>query len=227
MPVKERSYQQFCGVARALDLLGGRWTLLIVRNLLLGPRRYGTLLAELPGITTNILASRMKALERAGLVEKQHDDDGATRYALTASGARLEPIVMELGRFGGSLLDRPRRGDALDIAWAFLSLKRRYRGGIHRSVELRVTAGDSVRTVALTFLERYLRVRDRPAPSPSVVVSGDVEAFRDLLFRGVPAEELEARGALVVAGSKGAWHEVLGAIAPAPLAGTGGPDPEA
>src|SRR5215831_6402600 len=102
---KRRSYDQYCGVARSLDVVGERWTLLIVRNLLLGPRRYSDLLAELPGITTNLLAKRLKEMESAGLIEKhdQRRPGGAVVYALTATGAALEPVVMELGRWGGRL----------------------------------------------------------------------------------------------------------------------------
>ena len=65
-----RSYHQFCGLARALDRVGERWTLLLVRNLLLGPRRYGELLDGLPGITTNLLAKRLKELEEQGIIER-------------------------------------------------------------------------------------------------------------------------------------------------------------
>ena len=68
---ESRSYKQFCGLARALDVVGERWTLLIVRNLLVGPRRYSDLMAELPGITTNLLAKRLRELSSHGLIEKQ------------------------------------------------------------------------------------------------------------------------------------------------------------
>ena len=70
-----KTYQQHCGVARSLDLLGGRWTLLIVRELLLGPTRYSALLGGLRGITTNLLADRLQALQAGGLVERCHDAD--------------------------------------------------------------------------------------------------------------------------------------------------------
>src|SRR5690349_12744259 len=96
LPPERRSYQQFCGVARALDVVGERWTLLIVRNLLLGPRRYGDLLAELPGLTTNLLAKRLREMELVGLVEKRElpPPAASTVYALTADGAALEGVVM-------------------------------------------------------------------------------------------------------------------------------------
>src|SRR3954466_9029782 len=100
---KRRSYDQFCSVARALDRVGERWTLLIVRNLLLGPRRYSDLLRELPGITTNLLAKRLQELESLGILERVSlPPPAATEaYALTLQGEALEPVVMELGRWGG------------------------------------------------------------------------------------------------------------------------------
>src|SRR5690349_23360346 len=101
-----RSYQQHCGVARALDVIGERWTLLIVRDLLIAPRRYGELLDGLPGITTNLLAKRLREMTRAGLVEKRQGSPPGSFdvYALTKSGRELEPVLMELGRWGGRLL---------------------------------------------------------------------------------------------------------------------------
>src|SRR3954447_24107788 len=97
---KRRSYKQFCGVARALDVVGERWTLLIVRNLLLGPRRYSDLLRELPGITTNLLAKRLKEMEALGILAKVTGGSPhyGEAYALSSLGEALEPAVMELAR---------------------------------------------------------------------------------------------------------------------------------
>jgi DNA-binding HxlR family transcriptional regulator len=133
---KRRSYDQFCGVARALDHVSERWTLLIVRNLMLGPRRYSDLIAELPGITTNLLAARLRAMEEAGLVARQPGPPA--RYELTPLGAALEPVVVELGRWGANFMDQPRRTDTTNVGWGLLGLKRRYRGGVRAVVEFRL-----------------------------------------------------------------------------------------
>ena len=124
-----RSYRQFCGLARALDVVGERWTLLLVRELLLGPRRYGDLLESLPGLTTNLLARRLKQLEADGIAEKIELDEGVRAYRLTARGAALEPVIMELGRWGGALLGMPTPEDRTDMAWGLISMKRRFKGG--------------------------------------------------------------------------------------------------
>ncbi|HEY6319025.1 MAG TPA: helix-turn-helix domain-containing protein [Acidimicrobiia bacterium] len=104
-----RRYGQFCPVARALDLLGERWTLLITRELLVGPQRYSDLLAHLPGMWSNLLASRLRRLEAAGLVRRRWLEPPAARfvYELTESGWALEPAIYELARFGLELLDEP------------------------------------------------------------------------------------------------------------------------
>ena len=94
----KRSYRQNCALADGLDLIGERWTLLVVRELLVAPRRYGELMDNLMGIGTNLLASRLKEMEANGLVTK----DGAV-YALTEAGRSLAPVIWEIVRFGLSL----------------------------------------------------------------------------------------------------------------------------
>src|SRR5436305_5264922 len=97
-----RSYNQYCGLAAALDMLGERWTLLIVRELLVRPCRYRDLLANLPGIGTNLLAERLKFLTDNGIVQ-QRDVGGRSKrqvYELTNAGQALRPVVLSLARWG-------------------------------------------------------------------------------------------------------------------------------
>src|SRR5450759_1201303 len=104
-----RTYGQFCPVARALDLLGERWTLLIVRELLTGPQRYSDLRDHLPGMWSNLLAQRLRDLDAAGLVQRRELPPPAARlvYELTEQGRALAPVVYELARWGLELLDEP------------------------------------------------------------------------------------------------------------------------
>src|SRR5688500_14334398 len=107
-----RSYGQFCGLARALETVGERWALLLVRDLLAGPRRYSDLRRGLPRIPTNVLAARLRELEDAGVVERQllpRPETGFV-YALTALGQELEPALRALGRWGARTLGDPRPG---------------------------------------------------------------------------------------------------------------------
>lgn len=103
-----RSYAQLCGIATALDVVGDRWALLIVRDLMFGPLRFGDLVEGLPGIGTNTLTVRLKQLESAGVVHRRllPAPDRATGYELTAYGHELEPILMALGRWGTRSMGR-------------------------------------------------------------------------------------------------------------------------
>jgi DNA-binding HxlR family transcriptional regulator len=199
---ERRSYQQFCGVARALDLVGERWTLLVVRNLLLGPRRYSDLLAELPGLTTNLLAKRLKDLEAAGLVERRDAGTGVVTYALTERGLALDPVINELGRWGGALMDKPRRGDLVDLALGLLSLRRRYAGGLSFTVGL--TAGERAFTLFLSPAKMI--VQDEPAQRPALTLVGDEPTMRALFFQRADAAALRASGALTVTGTDADWR---------------------
>jgi len=96
----KRSYKQNCALAHASDAIGERWSLLLVRDLLVGPRRFGELQHSLRGIGTNLLASRLRELETAGVVERVEDAEFRSRYGLTKIGKALEPTLLSLVRWG-------------------------------------------------------------------------------------------------------------------------------
>ena len=105
----ERSYNQYCPIAHALDLVGQRWTLLIIRNLFLGPKRFSDLLRGLPGIGTNILTTRLKALDEAGLIHSRFLPPPAASavYELTDAARGLEPVMMALMQWGMPTMGAP------------------------------------------------------------------------------------------------------------------------
>src|SRR5438270_4362488 len=121
----KRSYGQFEGLANALDAIGERWTLLLVRELLLGPRRYKDLLEGLPGIGTNLLARRLKELQGAGVIEKRTlpAPAGSSVYELTERGRGLEPALVALAGWGLVAMEEPSRTDVLRPAWAVLAFR--------------------------------------------------------------------------------------------------------
>jgi DNA-binding HxlR family transcriptional regulator len=125
-----RSYGQYCALARTLDVVGDRWTLLVVRELLLGDRSYGELLHALVGVPTNLLAARLRGLEQDGLVVRDVDptDRRRVRYALTARGHELEPAVLALVRWGGPLMVDGRGEDHVEPHWLLLALRALLRG---------------------------------------------------------------------------------------------------
>lgn len=201
MAERRRRYQQFCGLARALDLVGERWTLLLVREFLLGPRRYSELLEALPGLTTNLLADRLKSMEDEGFIERT--DAG---YQLTEVGAALEPVVMELARFGGRYLGTPKRTDRVDLSWGLLSLKRRYKGGLDLTLALDVDGA----WFTLTFEPAWLRVfKSRPDRS-TATLHLSVDQARALFFAGT---SLAASGASVD-GDRAAATRALASLLP-------------
>ncbi len=120
-----KSYGQFCGLARALDHIGDRWTLLIVRDLLPGERSFRSLRESLPGISPNLLLRRLRSLIDDGLVERS---DGPTRskhitYALTRAGRSLEPVIADLIRWGARYMGSGPGEDKVDPAWTMLALR--------------------------------------------------------------------------------------------------------
>ncbi len=107
-----RNYGQYCGVATAVDLVGERWALLIVRDLLVGPRRYSDLKTGLPRIPTNILSSRLKELQAAGIVRRVPLAHGLV-YTLTDIGRGLDDVILALGRWGFHEMGEPEEGDVI------------------------------------------------------------------------------------------------------------------
>jgi DNA-binding HxlR family transcriptional regulator len=212
VPKERRSYDQFCGIAKALDVVGERWTLLMVRDLLLGPRRYGDLLAGLPGITTNLLAKRLKQLEAEGLVERTRLPAPATSsvvYRLTPSGRELEPALHALGAWGWRYMQKPKKGDRLDVGWLLFSLKRRFRGATRTSaVFLRA---DSRAFHLRVTPETWDLEENRNEPFDAVLES-DGPALRALFFRREPFDDLVARGRVRVTGDSQAVRSALAAV---------------
>ncbi|MGI5284003.1 winged helix-turn-helix transcriptional regulator [Nonomuraea polychroma] len=118
-----RSYGQHCGLARALDVVGDRWNLLIVRQLLMAPARYRELLDGLPGMATNLLADRLRDLEAAGVLERRLAEEGnAIVYALTPWGAELREPIESLIRWSTPLMARGPGGDHFRAEWLVVAL---------------------------------------------------------------------------------------------------------
>ncbi|MFJ4833852.1 winged helix-turn-helix transcriptional regulator [Streptomyces sp. NPDC088747] len=139
-----RSYDQYCSAARALDAVGDRWTLLIVRELLGGPRRYTDLHADLPGVSTDVLASRLKDMERDGLATRRRlpPPGAAFVYELTSRGRELLPVLQALGEWGAAELGERRPTDAVRAHWFALPLLRGLGPAGVGLVEVRLDEGE-------------------------------------------------------------------------------------
>ena len=128
-----RDYGQFGGVTRAVELVGERWALLIVRDLLVGPRRYGELAAGLPRIPTNILATRLKELQEAGVIRRA-PRSRIIVYELTPYGRELEPVVLALGAWGFKALDDPREEQVITPDSFTMDLRSAFRPEVARAL---------------------------------------------------------------------------------------------
>ena len=141
-----RSYDQYCPISRALDVVGERWTALIVRELLAGPRRYTDLHADLPGVSTDVLAGRLKEMEAEGMVTRRRlpPPAAAAVYELTARGRALLPVLTALAEWGAADLAQRRPTDALRAHWFAIPLQRQLAelaGTCEGSVDVRLDSG--------------------------------------------------------------------------------------
>lgn len=121
-----RDYGQYCGVTRAVELVGERWALLIIRDLLVGPRRYGELAAGLPRIPSNILAARLKELQEAGIIRRA-PRSRVIVYELTPYGRELEPVVLALGTWGFKAMGEPREEQVITPDSMTMALRTAFR----------------------------------------------------------------------------------------------------
>ncbi|MFI5569241.1 winged helix-turn-helix transcriptional regulator [Streptomyces sp. NPDC051740] len=201
-----RSYDQYCSAARALDVVGDRWTLLIVRELLAGPRRYTDLHADLPGVSTDVLASRLKDMERDGLTTRRRlpPPGAAYVYELTPRGGALLPVLQSLGTWGETELGERRPTDAVRAHWFALPLLRALEG--EGLVEVRLDEGRFHLHVGAEDGPVY---GDGPAPGePDALLSLDT-ATCTAISRGELALADAVRAGRVEVTGEGALAKVL------------------
>jgi DNA-binding HxlR family transcriptional regulator len=209
--MSKRSYAQLCPIAHALDLVGERWTLLVVRELLLGPKRFSDLHAGLPGIGTNILSARLKELEAASVVSRRLLAPPAASwvYELTSRGRELGGIVLRLGRWG---ITAPGFGDSDAAArpeWTVLSLYARYSpsaaAAAPASVELRL--GDE--TYCARINEGQLTIDRGAATGPELIVSLDHDALIRIIHGIGRGRDRPGSGVTIIEGSQAAFEGFL------------------
>ncbi|MCU1450360.1 MAG: putative transcriptional regulator [Acidimicrobiales bacterium] len=178
--MSKRSYGQYCALARAFDVIGERWTPLLLRELAMGPRRYADLQEGLPGVGTSLLAQRLKELEAEGLVQKRFLSPPAARwvYDLTAEGRELAEAMIPLARWGVKRLGVRREGETFSLSWLLLFLRettdKELTRGAHDVYEFHVD--DWVFHVIVD--DGRIDAQAGPAPqSPDLKVTTDFETF--------------------------------------------------
>jgi DNA-binding HxlR family transcriptional regulator len=191
----KRTYGDRCGIARALDLVGERWALLIVRDLLLGPKRFTDLRAGLPHVSPDVLSQRLRELEEGGIVRraKLPPPAGTRVYELTARGQALEPIVIELGRWG-SAAPFPDAEAELGVDSAVIALKTVFDPSaadrLAETYELRLNDQPFVIRVA----DRGLEAKRGNADQPAAVIDTDPATLARVLWHGGKRSDLRVEG---------------------------------
>lgn len=179
-----RTYEDPCGTARALDRLGERWALLVVRELLFGPRRFGEIRAGLRGISPNVLTQRLEELTRDGIVEREDE-----HYRLTPRGAELEDVLLALARWG-SRAPRPQGGE-LSAAALFLAFQTTY-VPVDAPLEVEIRSGAEAYRVQLD--PSFVKVTREPAKRPACVITTDIPTLRRLCFGDVTLDAVQVEG---------------------------------
>jgi DNA-binding HxlR family transcriptional regulator len=208
---ERRLYCQRCPVARALDQVGERWTLLLVRELMIGPRRFKDILDGLPGIGTNLLTSRLRELERAGIVARRvlPAPAGSTVYELTGLGRGLEPVVFALGKWGRQFMDEPIPGEVSKPGWFMVGLRAMFRPdavpGLAARYELRIDG----ETFEVEIRDGAIHVAPGPATNPDLTLTTDLASLIRLVSGELtPAAALRG-GKATIAGDRRALQRFV------------------
>jgi DNA-binding HxlR family transcriptional regulator len=208
-----KRYHQYCPVAHALDLIGDRWALLIVRELMLGQRRYTDLADALPGIGTNILAGRLRHLEGAGIVRRTKLPPPApvTVYELTAEGRQLDGVLHALAHWGSRTMGAPEAGDC----WSTYAVHMRFRpeAAVDGRYEIRFLGGE---TFSIEVRDGALDVIRSEIGEPTLVVEAEPAHFHALI-EGIDDLErsLAERRVRLLVGGEGELRALVDMFAPA------------
>jgi len=198
----EHRYRQYCGAARALDIVGDRWTLLIVRELLLGPRRFTDLLDGLPGISRNLLTERLRTLEREGVISRDELPPPAARqvYQLTEDGQDLADAMVPLVAWGARRLGAREPGESFRPHWAALAMVTfadlNAARGVRETYQYKI--GNSAFHFAVD--DGSVQLRYGRSGNPSVTLTTDEQTWADLASGRTTAHEALAAGTLTLTG---------------------------
>lgn len=191
------SYGQYCGLAKALDIVGDRWTLLIVRELMSrGALRYTDLRDGLPGIATNLLASRLRDLETAGVVQRAAAPPpiATTLISLTPRGEALRPAILELGKWGVPLLAQAPEDDAFRGHWLAWPVELFLRDQVPDGPPLRIQLNAGEEPVYVEAVDGALSTRIGTAEHPDALLSGPPPLVAAALMGSMPLDDARAAG---------------------------------
>jgi DNA-binding HxlR family transcriptional regulator len=200
----KRTYGDACGIARALDLVGERWALMVVRELLLGPKRFTDIRSGLPHLSPDVLAQRLRDLEHGGVVHHRRlpPPYSSQVYELTARGRALEPVLIELGRWGGANAPPPRQDACMSLDAYIVSLRTLFdperAAGFRARVELRL--GEHRYRVAIA--DGLIEAEHGEAADADAAIEADPAALIDVLHGHRPLDDALATGDLRIEGDE-------------------------
>lgn len=195
-----RSYGQFCGLAKGLDIVGDRWTLLIVRELLIrGHARYTDLRSGLPGIPTNLLADRLRELEAAEVLRREVSvgPGSVPVYALTPRGEALEPVIAALGRWSAPLLRVPAKRDVFLPHWLVLPARLYLEDRTPDKPPVRIEVRDGDERVTIEAAKGRVSARLGSAEHPDAVIIGSTPLVWQLLIGRIDVQDARKAGLVI------------------------------
>jgi DNA-binding HxlR family transcriptional regulator len=201
--VQRRRYDDACGTAHALDLIGERWALLVMRELMLGPKRFSDIRADLPGISANVLTQRLEGLEASGLVARRRLPPPASAqvYELTDWGYEAEPIVQSLGRWAARSPAHdptlPLSGTSLMLSFRTMFDRERAKG-----LEARIGFRIATETYVAEIASGRIETKRGEVAGAGLVLTATATVIAAAVYGGVPLEALEAEGALQIQGDR-------------------------
>lgn len=215
-----RSYEQYCPVAKALDIVGDRWSMLILRELALGAKRFTDISQRLDGIAPNLLTRRLRQLEENGIVKRSFLPPPAASqvYELTEDGHAIEPALLELGRWGTRFLGPLQEGEAFFIDW-FIPILEEFvdheaARGVNETYEFRIEG--SVFHVVVDDGE--VTISMGPAPSPTdLMIECDFATFAAVGFGALTPDQAVEQGRGRMEGNRAALERSIDILAPARL----------
>ncbi|QMU96549.1 helix-turn-helix transcriptional regulator [Microbacterium esteraromaticum] len=221
-----RSYGQYCGVTTAVELIGERWALLIVRDLLVGPRRYTDLKQGLPRIPTNILSTRLKELQEGGVVRRVPLMNCGLVYELTSYGRALEPIMLAIGRWGFQAMGDPQPDDVVTPDSLTMALRTSFQADAASDLDVELHVGDVALRVQVAGASlQVTQIAPAAPPAGGTPPVGDADAVLvagpgiRLLIAGAvtPAQAIENDIVAVVRGDERQLDAFAAAFHIAPL----------
>jgi len=196
-----RTYEDSCGVAHALELVGERWALLVVRELMLGAKRFGDIKDGLPGISANVLSHRLDELEQAGLVTRRKLPKPAAVwvYDLTDWARDLEPVMQQLGRWAAR--DPHHRKDLhFGTTSLILSLRTNFDSALAGDANLTIELSPADEVYTARVARKKLTVEAGRPTAPDATIAGDPRMFASVTYGGRPLADAIATGDLIVTG---------------------------